>query len=65
MEILHTIYKEISTDFYLNFEHEIDSGGGSGDSGGIFSYLFWINVWRGKLQLTHIARLFNWSGKIS
>ena len=33
--------------FYLNFEHEIDSGGGSGGSGGIFSYLFWINVWRG------------------
>jgi hypothetical protein len=56
VEILHTVYKEISTDFYLNFEHEIDSGGGSGGSGGIFSYLFWINVWRGKLQLTHIAR---------
>jgi hypothetical protein len=56
VEILHTVYKEISTDFNLNFEHEIDSDGGSGDSGGIFSYLFWINVWRDKLQLTHIAR---------
>jgi hypothetical protein len=27
VEILHTVYKEISTDFNLNFEHEIDSDG--------------------------------------
>jgi hypothetical protein len=41
VEVLQTGIKEYLHQFCVNFEHEIGSGGGSGDSGGSLEYIIY------------------------